>query len=148
MITVLLELLNALLEYLDLFMELCNLLIFLLSKLYYHLEMPDSYTCLLCSKLCLHNRHMPSVYTSQRVPICHKMHNRFLLVQSASDGSLLVSGPENFMAKPYKTVLCHFKICSPRLFVEVSCWSLWSGRCPILLISHFHLVHVAVNCSN
>ena len=38
--TVLLDLLTALLEYLDLFMELCNLQIFLLQELYYHLKMP------------------------------------------------------------------------------------------------------------
>ena len=63
--TVLLELLSALLEYLNVFYGImqsadCLAVKALLSPQNSSI-IPESYTYLLCSKLCWHNRHMPTV---------------------------------------------------------------------------------------
>ena len=51
---------TALLEYLDLFMELYNLQIFLLLKLHNASIILDSCTYLLCAKLCWHYCPIPT----------------------------------------------------------------------------------------
>jgi len=63
-VTVLLELLTALLEYIDLLNGILQSPDFLTVKALISPQnasiIPDSYTCLLCSKLCQHNRRIPN----------------------------------------------------------------------------------------
>ena len=65
--TVLLELLTVLLEYLDLFNGILQFADFLTVKALVSPQnasiIPDSYTYLLCLKLCRHNRRIPSTCT-------------------------------------------------------------------------------------
>ena len=70
-VTVLLELLTALLEYLDLFNEILQSADFLTIKALispqYASIIPDTYTYQLCSKLCRHNRRIPKVLKVNQV---------------------------------------------------------------------------------